>query len=134
MLKINIDPYQSLNVDGGMINNEPFDKVRQVLNRRMNQDDPKVDENNATFKSTVIMIAPFPSTKPQNIKLVDKLTSVIGLTLSAMISQMRTKPAHLVDAMKPGCAGQYLISMVQRKQLRVNEPLPVVHSVVSAAS
>jgi predicted acylesterase/phospholipase RssA len=107
--KINIDPYQSLNVDGGMINNEPFDKVRQVLNRRMNQDDPKVDENNATFKSTVIMIAPFPSTKPQNIKLVDKLTSVIGLTLSAMISQMRTKPAHLVDAMKPGCAGQYLI-------------------------
>jgi predicted acylesterase/phospholipase RssA len=108
-IKVNVDPYESLNVDGGMINNEPFDKVRKVLIAVSKQDDPQVYENYNTFNSTVVMVAPFPSSKPQDIKLVDKLMNVVGLTLSAMISQMRAKPARLVDAIDNNCAGQFLI-------------------------
>ena len=72
-IQINTDPYQSLNVDGGMINNEPFDKVREVLSAACGQAHPALYNNYNTFNSTVLMIAPFPSTKPVDIKLFDKL-------------------------------------------------------------
>jgi hypothetical protein len=108
-IQINTDPYQSLNIDGGMINNEPFDKVRDVLSAACGQSNPERYNNYNTFNSTVLMIAPFPGSKPVDIKLIDKLMHVIGLTLSAMISQMRSKAAQVVDAMNENCAGQYLI-------------------------
>lgn len=108
-IQINADPYQSLNVDGGMINNEPFDKVREVLSAVCGQQAPALYNDYNTFNSTVVMIAPFPSTKPVDIKLFDKLMHVIGLTLSAMVSQMRSKAAQVVDAMNESCAGQFLI-------------------------
>ena len=103
------DPYNSLNVDGGMINNEPFDKVREVLATITDQHNQGDYESYDKFKSTVLMIAPFPSTKPQAISLSDKLLHVVGLTLSAMISQMRAKASQIKDAMNPECAGQYLV-------------------------
>lgn len=108
-IQINTDPYQSLNIDGGMINNEPFDKVRDVLSEACGQSDPELYNNYNTFNSTVLMIAPFPGSKPVDIKIIDRLMHVIGLTLSAMISQMRSKAAQVVDAMNENCAGQYLI-------------------------
>lgn len=108
-IQINRDPYNSLNVDGGMINNEPFDKVRELLMDITDQHEQEAYESYDTFKSTVLMIAPFPSTKPAVITLGDKLLHVVGLTLSAMISQMRAKASQIKDAMNPSCAGQYLI-------------------------
>ncbi|QNK63890.1 patatin-like phospholipase family protein [Pedobacter sp. PAMC26386] len=108
-IQISSDPYQSLNIDGGMINNDPFEKVREILNEACGQSDPELHDNFNTFKSTVLMIAPFPGSKPVDIKLIDRLMHVIGLTLSAMLSQMRAKAAQVVDAMNLNCAGQYLI-------------------------
>jgi predicted acylesterase/phospholipase RssA len=106
--------YPALNVDGGMINNEPFDKVREVLNKISGVDDPKVYQDYKQFNSTVLMIAPFPSSKPAAIEQDQGLLNVIGLTLASMMSQMRAKPAHLVDAMDDNCAGQYLIAPSRR--------------------
>jgi hypothetical protein len=104
------DPcYNSLNIDGGMINNEPFDKVRYLLEEPSQQYDQKLYEDYRTFNSTVLMVAPFPSTKPKGIDLSNKLLNVIGLTLSAMISQMRSKPWQVKEANDSNCAGQYLI-------------------------
>jgi hypothetical protein len=113
-IAIDRDPYVTLNVDGGMINNEPFDKVRDILTNITQQKEQKEYENYSTFKSTVLMIAPFPSIKPAAITLVDKLLHVMGLTLSAMISQMRSKPVQVKDAMDPECAGQFLIDPSRR--------------------
>lgn len=108
-IMINDESYESLNVDGGMINNEPFDKVRELLIKASKQGNVKDFENYQKFNSTVLMIAPFPSTKPKAISLSDKLLNVVGLTLSAMISQMRSKPWEIKEANDPDCAGQYLI-------------------------
>ncbi len=102
-------PYESLNIDGGMINNEPFDKVRYLLEKPSGQFDQKIYEDYRTFNSTVLMVAPFPSTKPKGISLSDKLMNVVGLTLSAMISQMRSKPWQVKEANDSNCAGQFLI-------------------------
>jgi len=105
--------YQTLNVDGGMINNEPFDKVRSVLDDLTGQ--PDVDYNNYNkFVSTVLMIEPFPTQAPTPISQSRSISNVVGLTLSSMLSQMRSKAVNIKDAMDSDCAGQYLITPSRR--------------------
>jgi hypothetical protein len=103
------DPYISLNVDGGMINNEPFDKVRERLKEISGQKLSSDYENFEKFNSTVLMIAPFPSTKPKAIGFSAGLLNIIGLTLSAMLGQMRSKPSEIKNAFNSDFAGQFLI-------------------------
>jgi len=105
--------YQTLNVDGGMINNEPFDKVRSVLDDLTGQ--PDIDYNNYNkFVSTVLMIEPFPTQPPKPISQSRAISNVVGLTLSSMLSQMRSKAVNIKDAMDEDCAGQYLITPSRR--------------------
>ena len=101
--------YETLNVDGGLINNEPFDKVRDVLNNLPGQETDAYN-NFDKFTNTVLMIEPFPTTPPETISLSPGLLNVIGNTLGTMISQMRSKPQDITNAMDEGCAGQYLIT------------------------
>lgn len=105
--------YQTLNVDGGMINNEPFDKVRSVLDDITGQQSDDYNNFNK-FVSTVLMIEPFPTQAPKPIEMSRALSNVIGLTLSSMLSQMRSKPVNIKDAMDDNCAGQYLITPSRR--------------------
>lgn len=101
--------YETLNVDGGLINNEPFDKVHDVLYGLTGQESE--DYNNFDkFNSTVLMIEPFPTKKPGIISKGQSLQNVMGLTLSSMLSQMRSKPVNIKDALSKSCAGQYLIT------------------------
>lgn len=104
--------YQTLNVDGGLINNEPFEKVRDVLSDITQQKD-RADYNDYNkFKSTVLMVDPFPS-ESDEFDPSDRLSSVIGNTLAAMISQCRVKQADLEEAMDSTKAGQYLIAPIR---------------------
>lgn len=110
---IDAGAYQTLNVDGGMINNEPFDKVRSVLDDLTGQ--PDTDYNNFNkFVSTVLMIEPFPTQAPTPISQSRAISNVVGLTLSSMLSQMRSKAVNIKDAMDEDCAGQYLITPSRR--------------------
>jgi predicted acylesterase/phospholipase RssA len=110
---IDAGAYQTLNVDGGMINNEPFDKVRSVLDDLTGQ--PDTDYNNFNkFVSTVLMIEPFPTQAPTPISQSRAVSNIIGLTLSSMLSQMRSKAVNIKDAMDEDCAGQYLITPSRR--------------------
>lgn len=102
-------PYTTLNVDGGLINNEPFDKVRSVLDSLPGQETDAVDDFNK-FTNTVLMIEPFPTIPAKPIDLSNSLPNVIGLTLKTMIAQMRAKPLNVKNAMDERCAGQYLIT------------------------
>jgi predicted acylesterase/phospholipase RssA len=101
--------YQTLNVDGGLINNEPFEKVRDVLVGITNET-PDDYNNFSKFGSTVLMIEPFPTTPAQPISLSQDLSNVISCTLSSMLSQMRAKPLNITSALDAACAGQYLIT------------------------
>lgn len=102
--------YQTLNVDGGLINNEPFDKVRDVLSDVTGQGSPDDYNNFNKFQSTVLMIEPFPTSAPPIIALSTALPNVISNTLGTMLKQMRAKPINLENAMDDDCAGQYLIT------------------------
>lgn len=113
-----------LYVDGGMINNEPFDKVRDVLDDITVANDPEtfkdttqrkallLDMNSQydTFENTVLMIDPFPSKETQPFDFADDLMSIAGKTLGAMTAQMRAKPADYRSAMETADASQFLIS------------------------
>ncbi len=92
-----------------MINNEPFEKVRDVLISLTGQTNPYDYHNFNTFTSTVLMIDPFPSLPPEY-DPDDQLFSVVGSTLGTLIDQVRIKPETLVDAMDSNLAGQYLIA------------------------
>ncbi|MEA4839519.1 MAG: patatin-like phospholipase family protein [Bacteroidales bacterium] len=105
---INDGEYESLFVDGGLINNEPFDRVRDCL-IELTGEKKKAYESYDKFCSTVVMIDPFPS-KPGNFTDNDQLGNVTGNTFSTMMEQLRDKPASLVDAWDSDNAGQFLVS------------------------
>ncbi|MDD4921878.1 MAG: patatin-like phospholipase family protein [Bacteroidales bacterium] len=100
--------YESLFVDGGLINNEPFDRVRDCL-IELTGEKKKNYESYEKFKSTVLMIDPFPS-EPCKFTDNDQLGNVTGKTFSTMMNQLRDKPTSLVDAWDSDNAGQFLIS------------------------
>jgi len=104
--------YETLNVDGGLINNEPFEKVRDVLADLTKQKSPEEYNDFNQFTSTVLMVDPFPSAA-ETFDPSDRLSNVIGNTLAAMISQCRIKPSTLEQAMNTSMAGQFLIAPVR---------------------
>lgn len=107
---------ETLNVDGGVINNEPFERVRDVLNSitKEKEEGENSYNNENTFRSTVLMIDPFPSKEKGSFKKSQKLLDVIGLTFNAILEQMRAKPVQLGNAMDDNCAGQFLITPSRR--------------------
>lgn len=115
--KINTPTHETLNVDGGLINNEPFDKVREVLKDVTGQTEAADYQNYNRFKSTVLMIDPFPSEPLSNKPLDNELFPSMGATLNAMIEHLRSKPMHLINAFDSELAGQYLIAPSRRINL-----------------
>lgn len=55
--------YRATFIDGGMINNEPFELTEMLLRRLVKNDRLTNDPEN--FNSTILMIDPFPSEKPK---------------------------------------------------------------------
>ena len=115
------EDYRTLNVDGGMINNEPFEKVRQVLDDITKKENPdskdsdiiKMNTGYNTFASTVLMIDPFPSKSKEDreaFSFEKDILSVFGKLLTAVTNQMKVKPEDYMLAMEEGYAGQFLIS------------------------
>lgn len=98
------DPYKTLNVDGGMINNEPFYRVGELVDG--------IDYDYNKFRGTVLMIDPFPSDveKISSEEDKDDLFSVVGSTLSAMLGQLRTKPEVIKETMDEDNAAQFQIA------------------------
>lgn len=109
------DPlYNTINVDGGLVDNEPFDKVRKVLNTYSEETEPENGDvpnydKFETFRSTVLLVDPFPSPET-TFDCDDTLLKVVGNTLSAMFGQLRVKPDVLKAAMSEQRAGQHMIA------------------------
>ena len=85
-------PYKALIVDGGTLNNEPFLKVRSLMN---------YDKDQYKGDHSIIMIDPFPSSRSDVEFEVKKdentMLKVAGLTLNSVLSHARTKPELLTE-------------------------------------
>lgn len=94
--------YESINVDGGMINNEPFEKLKDLI---------PSDSNPDGFSGTLVMIDPFPSIVP-TYNPGDLLFEVAGNTLSALVNQARVKPEEIETAFDEDNYSQFVIAPV----------------------
>lgn len=108
------DSYETLNVDGGLINNEPFEKVRDVLKAITGQTKPEEYQDYNKFRSTILMIDPFPS-ELEKLTPGEELFGVAASTFSAMIGHLRTKPAEIEKALQEENAGQFLIAPSRKR-------------------
>ena len=116
--------YESVNVDGGIINNEPFELVRELLYKRAyptkddgkaNADYKKQSEDFKQFSDTVLMIDPFPSADTDFSSRLG-LSTVLPNTLSALFAQVRIKPQLFRNAVDiENCPTQFLIAPSRKK-------------------
>jgi hypothetical protein len=98
-----------LSVDGGVINNEPFDYARYTLMT----DPPKPNKRNGVDADrAVIMIDPFP--QPPKFagdgKPAADVVSAVAALLPALINQARFKPSELAEAASPNVYSRFLIA------------------------
>jgi hypothetical protein len=102
------DPFAFLNVDGGVINNNPFDYAQYAL-----MGDPKHAEGGSGQASrAVLMVSPFPEPPtflPEG-QPAEELVSVIRALFPALINQARFKASELVPAMNPDDCSRFLIA------------------------
>ena len=92
-------------VDGGTINNDPFEYAIFAL-----KDEQKLDQSLGKNRS-VVMISPFPEQKPiraANDPRLD-IMSIVAALFPSLIDQARFKPEALVLAAEDKVRGAYLI-------------------------
>jgi hypothetical protein len=119
------NPHITLNVDGGMINNEPFEFVANALFINQNNEEKKLfDSTNYLnkedfqkddrFKSSILLIDPFPSVATET-KNSSELSKVIENLLGTLLDQARVKPIEVVKALNEDSYGQFIISPTRYK-------------------
>lgn len=135
----NEEDFVSYHVDGGMLNNEPFDltlklmaKIKQVPGQPL--DEPKIEEE--SFESTIIMIDPFPSLdrvtllevgaeEQKDLKKEDRkgfenfpfsLTQVIGKIYRSMRGELLFKGEDIIEAFNNKNFSRFLIAPKRRDQ------------------
>lgn len=107
--------YTSLHVDGGLMNNEPFEKVRELLNQVVMQDNPlnTLDQSFAQFRSSVLMIDPFPTMMEAPMPLHPNMVNLVQHIVHAMLQQMKANPTPMMQVLHQQHAGQFLIAPVR---------------------
>lgn len=82
------DPYDTINVDGGVLNNEPFDRAEEIFNRKFGLKDQSTRTHTLKdpdhFRCSILMIDPFPSTDYSEQKLdVSQINDIMALVNTA---------------------------------------------------
>jgi patatin-like phospholipase len=102
------DGFVFLNVDGGVVNNNPFDYAQFAL-----MGDAAADRKGSdTADRAVIMVSPFPEPPaflPDG-QPAAELVAVVRALFPTLIDQARFKPAELVPAMDPSDHSRFLIA------------------------
>jgi hypothetical protein len=113
-----ISPRPIINVDGGMIDNDPFEYARMALIKERPtetghaiwQANPRDEE---TADSAVLMIKPFPEPpafEPNDAKLNPTLLYAAMRLFGTLVNQARFKPTELIDAADEEVFSRFLIS------------------------
>jgi hypothetical protein len=103
-----VKEFESLNVDGGLINNNPFDYAQYAL-----MGGPTANKTDgATADSAVVMVAAFPEPPaflPDG-QPAPGLVSVIRALFPTLINQARFRASELGSALKPDDYSRFLIA------------------------
>ncbi|WP_138471035.1 hypothetical protein [Poseidonocella sp. HB161398] len=115
-------PAPYIAVDGGTINNEPFEYARFAIRKRGSAPNTLLDNprTSLTADRAVVMIDPFPDMEPYTPLTPAAATRLSGLLsigsklLSVVISQARFKPTELMLASDTDIRSRFIISPVRR--------------------
>lgn len=106
--------YSAVNVDGGLMNNEPFEFARHaIMDEPVNPDElPRNPRDQMAADRAVIMIDPFPEGPEFDAydALDNSLLAVALRLFGALKNQARFKPSELVLAANPQIFSRYLIA------------------------
>ncbi|MGA0558991.1 patatin-like phospholipase family protein [Larkinella sp. VNQ87] len=109
--------YESVNVDGGMLNNEPFEIANRLLCLRHGASAINNDPN--LTAGSVLMIDPFPSVddgKPFLPKGKIALLDVIGQLYSTMRTQLLFKQDEVADAVSLTKFSRFLMAPTRKSR------------------
>ncbi|CAK0750253.1 Patatin-like phospholipase [Azospirillaceae bacterium] len=115
-------PVNYVAVDGGLLNNEPFELARWTLMSNPPHGNPRIENANQKVDRAVIMVDPFPEAIKYdcNEKLNDLLLSVISKIFPTLLNQVRFKPEELSAAFSEDVYSRYLISPRRRRSPQEN--------------
>lgn len=97
--------YHALIIDGGTINNEPFEKVSSMIKG--------INPNENKFSGTTLMIDPFPSYSDKFDISDDGIGSTVGKTLGAILGHLRSKPEVLESVLVADDVSRFQIAPVR---------------------
>jgi hypothetical protein len=121
------DPARTLDyvaVDGGLINNEPFELARWTLMRTPPTGNAR---DSRCVDRAVLMIDPFPEAAEYDVlgKLDGALTTVIRRILPALKDQVRFKPADAAAALDETIYSRFLMTPRRRDAAGALQPHPL---------
>ncbi len=99
--------YEFLSVDGGLLNNEPFDLAHSAL---APSSAGYNERSGLASDRAIIMIAPFPSAAPAKYRPPGGLLSYCGAILTTLLEQVRFNPEVLVLAADENVYSRFLVS------------------------
>ncbi|MFN4090755.1 MAG: hypothetical protein ACK4QW_17155, partial [Alphaproteobacteria bacterium] len=102
-------PYRYVSVDGGLINNEPFEMTRFAIRRDGRPQNPRGAEDADT---AVVMVDPFPDGPAfdEDYPADDRLRAIALALFPALKNQVRFKPGELVAAVAEDVFSRYMIA------------------------
>lgn len=138
------ESYDSLNVDGGMVNNEPFEVSAYLLQRRIKPNTTnrhnfnEVVEsfsnenrlsNNPTCFSTILMVDPFPTESEKKVQNEKKKINVIESAIKILIALRRQPLVKVTDIQAAIDGNDYSRFMLapRRKIIDVNGGVKIIN-------
>lgn len=101
--------YKTVNADGGLMNNEPFEIAMNLLRKKSGSDLKTLSDYSKT-NGSVLMIDPFPTEeKKMEFENDFGLASLAGKIFGAMRGQLSFKEEDIEMAMDPMNASRYMI-------------------------
>lgn len=101
------ETYDFLCVDGGLLNNEPFNLAHSVLTP---QSGGRNEQGGLKSDRAIVLIAPFPSGAAKKYQAPGNLLSFSGSILSSLLAQVRFSPEELLLASDDNIYSRFMIS------------------------
>ncbi len=102
-------------VDGGMINNEPFEYLKKAMCQRDTKEEPELETCFSKINKTIVLIDPFPSQQYDYVKHTG-IINILGGTLNALIGQSRIKTSDFNEALDINNGSQFIIAPSSKRK------------------
>ena len=106
--------FATFNLDSGTVNNEPFEHLKTVMEKRYypgkGADFEANNKNNEFFRSSILLIDPLPDTVSSNEFKKTSLADLVPQILSLLQNQARFKPDLIAEAIGKQDFSKFIIA------------------------